>query len=353
MKRIMLLGASVAVGLLCTLSGCGAPAGDPTPPQAAASVRVEQAVKTSRQQTLSVFGTIEISPDHSRTISLPYDSVVVALRAAAGQTVRAGAPILEIRPAPAAALDQRRAAEALRFARAESARVQRLRAVNLATNADLATATQALADAESAVAELGAPLSARRSRSIVAPIAGLIVTLDAAPGVIITAGAPLFRVGDPSYLQARLGVEIENLADLREGAAASVADLQGRQTADGRVTRILRRVDPNTRLAELTVGLPATAGFLPGAPIRAHIAIGEMRDVITIPKSALVYAGASPSVFVVAGGVAHRRSVTLGAEFDDRVEVLSGLDNGAPVIIEGNATLDDGAHVAVQAATRP
>lgn len=353
MKAIARLRVVAAAFGFAALSSCGPAPSSTVPAQASTPVRVEQAAASNRQQMLSAFGTIEISPDHSRTVSLPYDSIVMAVRAAAGQTVRAGAPILEVRPAPAAALEQRRAAEALRFARSDNERILRLRAQNLATNADLAAARQALANAEAAISELGAPLGTGRSQLVVAPIAGLIVTLDAVPGGVIPAGTPLARIGDAQQLQARLGVEIEDLSNIREGATTKLSDLQNTLAVQGRVSRVLRRVDPTTRLAEVTVALPVGATLLPGAPVRAEIAIGAVREVITTPRSALVYAGEMASVFVMEGAVARRKAVTLGAEFDDRIEVLSGIEIGASVIVDGAATLEDGARVAVQTAAQP
>ena len=352
MKSIAVLRVLAAACSIGVLASCGGGKGEATPAEAAAPVRVEPAAAVRRQQTLSAFGAVEISPDHSRTISLPYDSVVVVLRAAAGETVRVGAPILEVRPTPAAAVEQRRAAEALRFARADNERVKRLRAENLATNADLAAATQALANAQSTVAELGAPSGAHGAQVVAAPIAGLIVTLGVAPGVVIPAGAPIAVVGDAQRLQARLGVEIEDLANIREGSSVALSDLQRRRSAPGSVSRVLRRIDPTTRLAEITVTLPPGAAFLPGAPVRAEIAIGPMRDVIVVRKAALVYAGDKPSLFVAQGGIARKKTVTIGAEFDDRVEVLSGLDVGAAVIVDGAATLEDGGRVALPAAAK-
>ena len=353
MKSIVLLRVLAVACAVGALASCGGGKGEATPTEAAAPVRVEPAAAVRRQQTLSAFGTVEISSDHSRTISLPYDSVVVVLRAAAGETVRVGAPIIEVRPTPAAAVEQRRAAEALRFARGDSERVKRLRAQNLATNADLAAVTQALANAQSTVAELGAPSGAHGAQVVAAPIAGLIVTLGAAPGVVIPAGAPIAVVGDAQRLQARLGVEIEELANIRESSSVTLSDLQQRRSARGSVSRILRRIDPTTRLAEVTVTLPAGAGFLPGAAVRAEIAIGAMRDVISIRKAALVYAGDTPSLFVAQGGLARKKTVKVGAEFDDHVEVLSGLEIGAAVIVDGAATLEDGGRVALPAAAKP
>ncbi len=337
---------------LAALSACARPAAD-APAAPAAPVKVETAATSPRQERLSAFGEIEISPDHARTISLSYDVIVVALRAAPGQTVASGAPLLEVRPTPATVLEQGRALEALRFARADHARVARLRGQNLATNSDLAAAEQALANAEATVNDLGARIGSGGVRVVRAPIAGLVEAMDVEAGAIINAGAPLARVGDAQSLQARFGVEIEDLSAIAQGASTIVRDLRGDVSAEGRVSRVLRRIDPATRLAEVTVGLPANASFLPGTPVRGEIALGAPREAITVPRGALVYDGETASVFIVRDNNAHKIEVRTGAEFGDRIEIASGLEIGQIVIVEGGATLEDGAAIAIQQSTTP
>ena len=62
----------------------------------------------------------------------------------------------------------------------------------------------------------------------------------------------------------------------------------------------------------------------------------------TVPKAAIVYDQDQPAVFVVAGGVAHKRPVTLGPAQGDRLAVTGGLGVGVRVVVEGAAALDDG-----------
>lgn len=349
MKTMTVITIALAVGAL----GACAPPAQNAPAAAAAPVRVETAAASLRQQRLSAFGEIEISPDHSRTISLSYDAVMVALRAAPGQTVPRGAPLLEVRPTPTVVLEQRRAMEELRFARADHDRVTRLRGQNLATNAELAAAQQALANAEATANDLGARIGSGGVRIIRAPIAGLVEAIDVQAGAIINAGAPLARVGDAQSLQARFGVEIEDLSSIAQGASTIVRDLRGDVSTEGGVSRVLRRIDPATRLAEVTVALPINASFLPGTPVRGEIAVGAPREVITLPRVAIVYDGETASVFVVQGTSAHKIEVRTGAEFGDRIEVTSGLEIGQAVIVEGGATLEDGAAIAVQQSGAP
>ena len=66
--------------------------------------------------------------------------------------------------------------------------------------------------------------------------------------------------------------------------------------------------------------------------------------VLAVPKHAVTRAGGSDGVFVVGNDNVVRLSpVTLGAEFGDRVEVLSGLSAGARVAVSPVDRLVDGA----------
>jgi Cu(I)/Ag(I) efflux system membrane fusion protein len=58
---------------------------------------------------------------------------------------------------------------------------------------------------------------------------------------------------------------------------------------------------------------------------------------LSVPKSAVVYAGPRRVVFVeLGGGKLAPRDVTLGAEAGDRVEITSGLSEGDVIVTSGN-----------------
>jgi Cu(I)/Ag(I) efflux system membrane fusion protein len=57
---------------------------------------------------------------------------------------------------------------------------------------------------------------------------------------------------------------------------------------------------------------------------------------LTVPVSAVLHAGDREFVFVdLGGGRLRPRRVTVGRQADDRVEILSGLEEGEPVIVSG------------------
>ena len=64
-----------------------------------------------------------------------------------------------------------------------------------------------------------------------------------------------------------------------------------------------------------------------------------------MPSSALVINGQTTSVWVLTNGVAHLRQITLGAQGDAVVQVLSGLSAGQRVVVSGADKVTDGEHL--------
>ena len=64
--------------------------------------------------------------------------------------------------------------------------------------------------------------------------------------------------------------------------------------------------------------------------------------MVLVAKKAVMEDGASPTVWVVRGGIATRVPVTLGREFQDGIEIKSGLGGGELLIIEPPPNLKDG-----------
>ena len=74
---------------------------------------------------------------------------------------------------------------------------------------------------------------------------------------------------------------------------------------------------------------------------RAAMPVGET-SALRAPASAVVQRGQMELVFVVVNGHAQLRIVKTGKRIGDEVELVSGVDAGERVVVEGAATLVDG-----------
>jgi multidrug efflux pump subunit AcrA (membrane-fusion protein) len=181
-----------------------------------------------------------------------------------------------------------------------------------------------------------------------------------APGTVIAAGAPissggtLFTVTDDSTLSVAAQVDETDVLTVHPGVTASIQlNAVPGATYQGTVTS----VDPTATTSSqgsvtYTVRLSLGPGKLQDgqaapAPLPGMSAIADL-DVLTadhalsVPSSALVINGQTTSVWVLTGNVAHLRQITLGAQGDTVVQVLSGLSAGQRIVVSGADKVADG-----------
>jgi len=188
--------------------------------------------------------------------------------------------------------------------------------------------------------------AARKSIVLTSPIAGVVTDILVTQGTFPENGDPLVRISDLSQAQLLLQVSPGQKAELALGQPAILPGSDVR----GRVTRIALQADPETRLVEVEVTLPGSvtrpgagessgAVILPGTLASVEIVVGTRESALQIPPVALH----GDAVWIVdAGGLAHRRSVTVGLRARDRLEILEGLAPGDRVVTSGASLLSEG-----------
>jgi HlyD family secretion protein len=141
------------------------------------------------------------------------------------------------------------------------------------------------------------------------------------------------------------------LAGLATGQVARVVfrSEPGRAYA-GRVARLGREADRETRefLVEVRVeSLPAN--WAVGQRAEVFIETGRKTGVPTLPAAFLLWREGRPGAFVLEGGRAAWRSLTLGERGRDLVEIASGVSAGEQLLrpVDARQTLRPGRRVQV------
>lgn len=302
-------------------------------------------------EALTGYGTVETTPRHSRTLSLPYAARVTRLLVAAGEVVAGGAPLAEVSVSPADALAFAKASSDVEFASAELERVQEMANRQFATRSQLDQARQKLADARRAM-ELQQRLgTGMRTQTVTAPFAGVVTTVAAAPGDLIQAGATLLQIARRDGLQAVIGIEPEELGRVRPGMPVRVVSVFNPSLAvTGKVAKVFGMVNPKTRLVDVAVTLGASRldGIVPGTRVRGTFTLGR-RKGYAVPRSAVLADAAGSHIFVVRQGRASRVAVKTGLESDGKVAITGAVRPGEPVVVQGNYELQDGMTVREEA----
>jgi RND family efflux transporter MFP subunit len=110
-------------------------------------------------------------------------------------------------------------------------------------------------------------------------------------------------------------------------------------------------VNPNTTTVEVWVQAANPGEKLkPGATVRVAIIAETIQDTIVVPAAALLNAddGGQKVMIVTPNSVARERRVAVGVRQGDRVQIISGLQDGDQVVVSGGLGLEDKAKVVIQ-----
>jgi len=172
-----------------------------------------------------------------------------------------------------------------------------------------------------------------------APIDGIVLERRANVGLNVDPSMSLFTVVDLSAVWVLADLYERDFALVREGASATVTTAAYPDYRfDGRVSYVDPVVQRDTRTARLRVEVPNRDGRLRlGMYVDVSIAASSDAQVVVVPADAIQAIGARSVVYVpgAASGTYMERDVRPGRRWDDLVEIVSGLEAGEAVVLEG------------------
>jgi membrane fusion protein, heavy metal efflux system len=172
--------------------------------------------------------------------------------------------------------------------------------------------------------------------SIQAPIGGVMVEHRAQVGEA-TGEEPLFTIIDLSRVWAELDVFQNDLAQVADGQAVELFDLDGRKLADGRLARIAPLAIHGSQSVRARVVLDNAAGVLrPGQFVSGRVTVREVKVPLAIQKTGLQKFRDFDVVFEQVGETYEVRMLELGRSDAIRMEVLGGLEPGARYVTQNS-----------------
>jgi len=213
------------------------------------------------------------------------------------------------------------------------------------------TRPEEIAEAEARLAAAKAELTTATLNlqlcKIASPIDGTITQLAARQGMYVERTTTLATIVDLSKVFMQVRIPSAYLARVTPGAAVDVRVASLPDTSfQGRIARIAGQADPATgdvdALAEVTNG----NGLLrPGLACRGRVWLPEVTDALVVPAAAIADRAGTPVVTVVRDGKGFEVEVKLGAQTQEKTQVIEGLAPGDTVVTEGGYGLPEGCPV--------
>jgi HlyD family secretion protein len=177
------------------------------------------------------------------------------------------------------------------------------------------------------------------------PVDGVIGTLSVADRSVVAANTALMTVVDLSQLEVELEIPESYADDLGLGMSAQVTI--GAVTANGKLSALSPEVVRNQVLARVRFDGAQPAGLRQNQRVTARVLIEEKPNVLLLPRGSFVENEGGRAAYVMAGNVATRRPIQIGATSVSAVEILSGLQPGDRVVIAGTDSFDNAERVSI------
>ncbi len=333
----------LAAGLVLSSAACGPKAADQKQTAGpSALVRTAPAVVLPVETTLRLYGAADAGTASSRALTALSESILLTVEKPVGSRVRAGDVVARLKPSPVSQLDLARARSDAAVAVSQYARMRRLRADGLASDADVETARLAAQGGRATVESLTLRQASLVLRS---PIDGFVSTVNASPGDALVSGMSVATIVPSSARRARFGIDPEEARLVRPGALIRIVAANGDARYGVPVRSVDPGVDPTTRLAAVYADLPEGTGIGAGEPLIGLLAVRTSTGLPTIPYEAILSDAGQPYTFVVRKGVARRADLVVGDTSRERAAIKAGIKPGDIVVTRGGTALEDGVKV--------
>lgn len=194
------------------------------------------------------------------------------------------------------------------------------------------------------IREWEARIEAQRSRlldlELRAPMDGVVLKRDSEVGEIAGTGLNdvLFWIGEPKPLRITADVNEEDIVKVKAGQRIL---LRHDGFPDGALLATINSITPKgdatSKTFRVYFSLPDDTPLKIGMSVEANIIVRESPSALVVPADAII----EGNVFVVRDGRLVRRPVKTGIKSARAVEILSGVEEGEPVVSPAANTLKD------------
>ncbi len=345
-----------ALAGLLVLSACSRPDPPAAPIRAVKLIEVGTDTFSSRYEYAG-----EVRAQIESRLGFRVGGKITKRQAEVGQRVKAGQVLAQLDPQ-----DFRLAADSARaqvasattnrdLAAADFKRYQELRSQNFISGAELERRETTLKSAEAQLQQARSQLSVQGNQaqyaSLVADQSGIVTAVEAEPGQVVAAGAPVVRVATDGVRDVVFSVPENRLPGLKIGAPIDIRVWSQNIQLDGRIREIAASSDAVTRtfMVKASIDSPSPPPLGATVYVLPEGTSAGTAPVIKLPTSALRQDGNSTAVWVLdkPSMTVKSQPIQVATADGNEVVVASGLQPGMLVVGAGVHVLSPGQKVTV------
>ncbi|MBI5475943.1 MAG: efflux RND transporter periplasmic adaptor subunit [Ignavibacteriales bacterium] len=184
---------------------------------------------------------------------------------------------------------------------------------------------------------------------ITSPISGVLTSRPVDVGMYVASGMVVANVIDISTLKVKTNVPEQDVFNLKVGQKMNVqTDIYPGVLFHGIIKSISSKADEaHTYPVEIVFSNSKTHPLKAGMFGRINYTSHETKNMLTVPREALIGSAKSPKVFIVENGIARLREIVIATESGISLAISAGLKEGETVVVNGQNNLKDSVEVTV------
>lgn len=219
---------------------------------------------------------------------------------------------------------------------------------NVVVNESEQSARAGVDSAESGIQQAKAALDIAANNlnncTVTAPISGYISAKNASKGQMVSAGMGIFTITNTSSVDVQINVTEAVIPSIDVGTKATITvSSAGLDNIEGTVSILNPVKNPATGLYTVRISIPNNDGVLKAGMIANLTLITEDHsNTLTVPSAAIMQSDADGYyVYIANGNTAEKRPIEIGIENDEYTEIISGINAGDKVIVNGKEYISE------------
>jgi Cu(I)/Ag(I) efflux system membrane fusion protein len=171
--------------------------------------------------------------------------------------------------------------------------------------------------------------------TFVSPVSGVIARIDVTEGQYVSEGTNLYRIEklDQVWVESELYPSESSLVKLGDKLKVKVDGFVN--AVEGRITFLSPEFRQGSQINVARVLIPnPKQEFIPGMQANIFIARGGKKAIV-VPVDAVIRSGEHSHLWVAQDSVFHFRSVKIGSENAEQIEILEGVEERENVVVSG------------------